>query len=183
MKKRYVLPLLLLLLVAQTGCEADLDNDYEAPEDQPVLFEYRHVNHAWGYTEQGWLINAGGDVRRYNLPENYIIPDSSGYISLEGLSQNLSQCDSTIQNIGAEDLEYYAGFISGASSGEIRKAENIAADAGSSVLSCYLYDPRKDMYQYIFLASSGDWQQSNDTPEAEILVEWMRSIGVFWLEF
>ncbi len=183
MKKGYVLPLLLLLMVALTGCEEDLDNDYKAPESQPVLFEYRHVNHAWGYTEQGWLINARGDVRTYNLPESYIIPDSSGYISLEGLIQNLSQCDSTIQNIGGDDLEYYAGFISGASSGEVGKAENIAADAGGSVLSCYLYDPEKDMYQYIFLASSGDWQQSNDTPEAEILVEWMRSIGVFWLEF
>jgi hypothetical protein len=171
----------MLLPVVLTACEKWLDKAYEAPRTQPVFFEYRHVNHAWGYAESGWLVDANGDIRTYDLPEKFIMPDSTGFISRVDLIQNLSQCDSTIHRVDAEDLRYYTGLISGAAQGKIGKAENIAADAGSSVLSCYIYDANEDMYRYVFLAASGDWQQFNESPEAEILVEWLKGLGVFWL--
>ena len=179
---RYILPALIPLLMGLGACERWLDKAYEAPRTQPVFFEYRHVNHAWGYTENGWLVDDNGDLRSYDLPEKFIMPDSTGYISREDLIQNLAQCDSTVHRVAAEDLKYYTGLISGAAKGQIGKAENIAADAGSSVLSCYLYDVHKDMYRYVFLAASGDWQQFNEAPEAKILVEWMKDLGVFWLD-
>ncbi len=96
-------------------------------------------------------------MRRYDLPEDFKVPDSTGYISLEDLIYNLAQTDSNIHNVGDKELEHYSGLISGAAEGKIGKPENIAADAGSSVLACYLYNAQKDEYQYIFLASSGDW--------------------------
>lgn len=177
-----LLTLMLLLLITLSACDEDLKSDYEAPEDQAVLFEYRYINHAWGYAENGWLIDSEGNMRSFSLPENFRIPDSTGYISQEDLDYNLSQCTSIIGNVEEEDLDYYSGLISGASDGKIGEPENIAADAGSAVLACYKYDPDKDMYQYISLAASGDWQQANNAPEAEILVEWLREIGeVFWL--
>ena len=140
------------------------------------------MNHAWGYSEHGYLIDSDGDVRRFDSPEDFRLPDSTGYISRADLLYNLTQTDSIIHHILRKDLEKHTALISGAAEGKTGEAENIAADAGSFVHACYLYDSQKDKYQYIFLASSGDWQQSNDTPEAEILVEWMRSLGVFWLE-
>ena len=72
--------MMILLLVGLSGCEKEGDNRYEAPADQPVFFEYRYVNHAWGYAENGWLVDAEGEVRTYNLPEKYFVPDSAGYI-------------------------------------------------------------------------------------------------------
>ena len=143
---RYLFTVLILLLVSLGACEEKLDDGYLAPPDQPVFFEYRHVNYAWGYTEQGWLVDSKGEVRSYDLTGKYNAPDSAGYISREDLVQNLSRCDSTTHQIGAEDMEYYTGLISGASKGKIGKAENIAADAGSSVLSCYCYDEEMGMY-------------------------------------
>lgn len=176
MREGSVFVLMFALMV--TGCE----KEYEAPEDQSVLFEYRYVNYAWAYSENGWLIDAQGDVRSYQLPEDFRLPDSTGYISAEDLAYNLSQTDSTFHRVEAKDLDYYVGLIEGAAGGEILKSENVAADAGSSVLSCYLYDPGKDMYQYIFLARSGDWEQSNDSREAKTLVNWLKELGgVFWL--
>ncbi len=166
-----------VLLLA--GCE----KEYEAPEDQPVFFEYRYVNYAWSYSEHGWLINADGDVRRYDLPDDFRLPDSTGYISAEDLIHNLSQTELLIGSIEANDLDHYVGLIPGAADGEILKSQNVMADAGSSVLSCYLYDSDRDMYQYVFLASSGDWEQLNDSREAEILVDWLKEIGeVFWFD-
>jgi len=181
MRKKDLWTMLMVLLLGLTACDKWLDKAYEAPWTQPVFFEYRHVNHAWGYAEHGWLVDASGEVRTYDLPERFIMPDSTGYISREDLIQNLSQCDSTIHRVGAEDLRYYTGLISGAAQGKIGNAENIAADAGSSVLSCYIYDANKSMYRCVFLAASGDWQQFNESPEAEILVEWLKDLGVFWL--
>ncbi len=60
MMKRLV-PVFVILLVVLGGCE----EKYEAPADQPVFFEYRYVNHAWGYSEHGYIIDSDGDVRRF----------------------------------------------------------------------------------------------------------------------
>lgn len=181
MMKSYLLPTMILLLLGLTGCDKDGIEDYEAPEDQPVLFEYRYVNLAWGYFENGWLIDSKGNINSYNLPVEFNIPDSNGYISREDLLHNLNQTDSITFTFGTKDLDYYTGLISGAAKGKVGEAESIAADAGSSVLSCYLYDADKDMYQYIFLASSGDWQQFNQSGEAKILINWMKGLDIFWL--
>lgn len=175
MREKIVFVLMLALMVA--GCE----KEYEAPEDQPVLFEYRYVNHAWGYSEHGWLMDAEGDMHRYDFPEDFRLPDSTGYISSADLSYNLSQSDSVIHRVEAEDLDYYVGLIEGAAGGEITKTENVAVDAGSSVLSCYLYDPKVDMYQNIVLARSGDWVQFNNSSEAETLEDWLKEFEeVYW---
>lgn len=182
MMNRTVLPLTIMVLITLAGCEEDLNGDYESPSGQAVLFEYHYINHAWGYADHGWLVDANGNVRSFEYPEGFRLPDSTNYISGEDLNQNLSQCDSIVGKIGKEDLYYYTSLISGASGGEISAPENIAADAGISVLSCYYYDSTKDMYRYVLLASSGDWQQSNDAPEAEILVNWLKELGeVIWL--
>lgn len=177
-----VLPLMLLMLLALSACEQELKDDYEIPGDQAVLFEYHYINHAWGYAENGWLIDSEGNMHSFEFPKDFRLPDSTGYISEEDLHHNLSQCTSIIGSVEQKDLEYYSGLISGAGEGEIGSPENIAADAGSAVLACYMYDRNKDIYQYVFLAASGDWQQANDASEAEILVEWLKDIGeVFWL--
>lgn len=176
MMKRLV-PVFVILLVVLSGCE----EKYEAPADQPVFFEYRYVNHAWGYSEHGYLIDSDGDVRRFDSPEDFRLPDSTGYISRADLLHNLTQTDSIIHHIIPKDLEKHTALISGAAEGKTGEAENIAADAGSFVHACYLYDSQKDKYQYIFLASSGDWQQSNEAPQAETLVTWLKGIVVFRL--
>jgi hypothetical protein len=181
MMKNYYMAILWILLGCVFGCEKESVEVYEGPEDQPVLFEYRYVNHAWAYSELGWLIDSNGDVHYYSLPEDFRLPDSTSYLSHEDLLHNLAQADSSIHGLEAEDLEYYTGLIAAAAEGKIGKVESVAADAGGSVLSCYMYDAHKDMYRYVFLASSGDWQQSNESNEAKILVEWMKDFGVFWI--
>ena len=115
------------------------------------------------------------------MPEGFIGPDSTGMISHEALLHNLSLTDSVVGTIPGEELEQYISLIPDAANGEKDEGRNIAADAGSSVLACYLYDQEKEAYQYIFLAQSGDWEQFNTSPEAETLVTWMLEFGVFWL--
>ena len=151
------------------------------PEAQPVYFQYHYVNYAWGYQERGWLIDNQGQVRYFESPDGFRHPDSTGLISWEDLEYNLAQTDSLITTVEPQELNEYIAYIPGAAEGEIGVKENIAADAGSSVLSCYLYDQEKDAYRYVFLAMSGDWEQFNLSAEAGILTDWLIEFGVFWL--
>ena len=169
---------ILLVAVLMAACEKE---EYISPEDQPVYFEYRYVNYAWGYQEHGWLIDHDGYVRYFEKPDSFRVPDPSGYISIEDLEYNLGQTDSIIGQVAENKLTGYVNNIPGAASGEIGKSDNIAADAGSSVLTCYLYDEERESYLKVFLAASGDWEQFNLSGEAEILVDWLKQYDVFWL--
>lgn len=161
-----------------SGCEKDTCG---CLEDQPVLFEYRYINFAWGTQDHGWLIDDKGIVRAFNLQDDFRLPDSTGFISRRDLVHNLSLTDSTMAVVEPDELNFYADLIPGAAEGEIGESQNIAADAGSAVFSCYLYDQDADAYRYVFLAQSGDWEQFNLSGEAGILVDWLLDFGVFWL--
>jgi len=170
--------ILLTILMALGSCG---ENEYDPPESQPVYFEYNYINFAWGYQHHGWLIDGNGFVRYFESPDSFRTADSSGYITLEDLEFNLGQTDSIIDQVDRKELEEYVDCISGAASGEIGELKNIAADAGTSVLTCYRYDGSRDRYQQVFLAQSGDWEQFNLSAEAEKLVTWLRGFGVSWL--
>ncbi|MCK4745680.1 MAG: hypothetical protein KAT15_01525 [Bacteroidales bacterium] len=168
----------IFMALLPVACE---ELTYDAPEDQPVFFEYNYINHAWGYQHHGWLIDGEGYVRYYNLPESYRFPDSTGYLSLEDLEHNIGLTDSVIEQVDGAELEKYRNYIPGAAKGEIGESSNVAADAGTSMLSCYLYDIHEDAYRKVFLAQSGDWEQFNLSEDAEKLVDWLREFDVFWL--
>ena len=177
MDKRKLVTILMTALML-SACEKET---WGCLEDQPVLFEYRNINFAWGYQEQGWLIDAEGIVRTYHLPEDFRLPDSTGFISRQDLDHNLSLTASIIHTVDKADLVYYSSLIPGASEGEIGKSRHIAVDAGASVLACYFYNEEADAYKYIFLAQSGDFEQFNLSSEAGILVNWLIDFEVFWL--
>jgi len=176
--KYYIKWIITLLVVLLLGCEKA---EYDAPEDQPLYFEYHYINHAWGFQENGWLIDREGNIRRFDHPGDYRLGLPGAYLSLDDLEHNLGLTDSIIGTVDEVELEKHKNYIPGAAAGEIDKSRSIAADAGSAVLSCYLYIPEEDAYQYVFLAQSGDWEQFNLSEEAEKLVKWLLDFDVFWL--
>ncbi|MGW8314093.1 MAG: hypothetical protein ACWGNV_00725 [Bacteroidales bacterium] len=175
--------LLVLSLFLLTRCEKS-DGElscYDPPEGQPVYFQYRYINHAWGYQDHGWLIDGYGNVRYFEYPEDFRSPDSTGFLSMEDLEHNLTETDSLITTIRLEELEAHVALIQGAASGEINERQHLAYDAGTSTLACYLYDSGQKAYRYVFLGMSGDWEQLNLSEEAGDLIEWLRQYHVFWL--
>jgi len=151
------------------------------PADQPVVFEYRYINHAWGYQERGWFMDGAGAVHYYDSPVEYVSPDSTGLITRAGLIHNLTLADSVIASVDPEELAEFSSLIPAAAEGMVAEAEHAAYDAGTSVLSCYLYDPEVDAYRYVFLAMSGDFSQVNTSKAAEEIVDWLLELPIFWL--
>ena len=168
------------ILALPASCDK-VDCGCDQPGDQPVVFEYRYINHAWGYQERGWFMDGEGLVHHYDTPVEYVSPDSTGLISRAGLDHNLSFADSVIASVNPEELAEYYSLIPAAAEGTVAEAEHMAYDAGSSVLSCYMYDPEAGAFRYVFLAMSGDFRQVNTSKEAEELVEWLLELPVFWL--
>ena len=162
-----------LLAALMCGCE---ETYYYAPADQPVFFEYRYLNNAWGVADHGWLIDSEGKQRGFDFPEAYRRPDSTGHLSLEDLNYNLGQTDTLLQVISRKKFEKYTRLIGGAALGLLSEKEARGADMGSATLSCYAYDPKTGTYQYVLLATAGDWEQSNQSAEAEKLVDWLEDL-------
>jgi len=165
--------LMSLLVALVSGCEKMY---YHAPLDQPVFFEYRYLNYAWGVADHGWLIDSEGQQRGFDFPEEYRRPDSTGHISLEDLTHNLGQTDTLLQSVSQKEFEKYARLIRGAAQGILSEKEARGADMGSATLSCYAYDPETGSYTYVLLAVAGDWEQYNQSAEAEKLVDWLKDL-------
>lgn len=155
------------------SCEKDV---YDAPEDQPVYFEYHFINYAWGYQDFGWLIDGEGKIRSYEHPDGYNLGTHGNYLSLEQLEYNLEQADSIIGEISRSVLDKKKDLIPAAAEGEIEDFQRHGADMGLGVFSCYLYDPVEDAYQYVMLSTSGDHQANNLAREAEKLVDWLKGL-------
>jgi len=172
----------MLMIPWATSCEKEDPCGCGNIEEQPVYFEYRYVNHAWGYQEHGWFIDGAGVIKGYEFPDDYRSPGSTGLITLQDLEHNLRACDTILlDRIHKEQLMVKAALIPGAARGTLGQAENVAADAGSASLAAYMYEPDQDAYRHILLGISGDWEQFNDSREARELVLWLKEFGVFWL--
>lgn len=169
------LSLIALLAILITACERVY---YEGPEDQPVYFEYHYINHAWGSHDNGWMIDNEGSIRGFDHPENYRWPDSTGYLSTEDLKYNLAQTDTLLNNIKSNELKRYTRLISGAAAGNVSDHRGRGADMGSSLLSCYAFDQSTGSYKHVLLSLAGDFEQFNQSAEAEELVEWLKEFGV-----
>jgi len=169
---------MLVLVLLSTACEK---TNYEGPEDQPVYFEYHYINHAWGYTENGWVIDNESKMWGYDLPEHYRWPDSTGHLSHEDLQYNLDQADTLLLSFKCNEMEKYTKLIGGAAEGNISEPKSRGADMGASILSCYAYESSSDSYRRILLAVMGDWEQFNQSAEAEELVDWLSEFGVAFM--
>jgi hypothetical protein len=175
MCKAVVSAILILIL---NSCEL---TDEKLTTSQPIYFEYSYINFAWGYQHHGWVIDGDGNIKSYNLPDDWREPDSTGFIQEDDLLFNIEQTDSIVGVIDSTELMEKAALIPGAKNGKITNPVNIAADAGSASLYGYYYNSDEEAYEKIFLAASGDFSSHNESDEGKELVVWLRSFGVFWL--
>jgi hypothetical protein len=176
MKQKFIIGLVFMWIMG-TGCEKEY---YYGPENQPVYFEHHYINHAWGVADRGWMIDNEGRIRGYDRPENYRWPDSTGHLSFEDLEYNLSQTDTLLFSLNRKELEMHTRLIGGAADGALSDRTQRGADMGSGTLSCYIYDPATGSYKHVLLTASGDWEQSNQSAEAEKLLEWLTELDLIF---
>jgi hypothetical protein len=159
---------ILFLLVLFAGCE-------EFPDHQPrAVFISHHINYAWGYQDSGFVIDAEGNVRSFNMPESWNYHDSQGYISVADMEQNLAQLEEPHCKVSKYDLLFYGTKLEKALKGKITEPEHQMCDAGSTTVAGYIYESATNRYRYVFLRQTGDFYRENTSREAGDIYEWMQ---------
>ena len=149
------------------------------------LFDCFAMNSAWGYTLSGKLIDVEGNVFSYGRRGKawLILPVTEGsakYFYDADLQDKFGDARRTGQ-VDAAALAANSALIDAAGAGKVGMVDGGARDAGSSSCHAYVHDALHKRYRDIELGSDGgvsDSRTTNDAPEAQQLLKWLRSVGV-----
>jgi len=164
--------LMAILLLSFYSC-----NDNISISQQRIFFEVHYINMAWGYTNQGLLIDSIGNIYEYNVnstqSQNWNYPNDEGYISRAAMNKNFAFCNDIIHQISNDSLQYYVNKIDDAARGTLSKPVGVMADAGINEYIAYVYDKKKDSYKKVLIYQWGDYECSNNATAADELKSWL----------
>ena len=174
---------ILILAIVIVSCKKEDLNEF----NQPVLFEYEYINHAWLYTHKGWMMDEEGNVRGFKLPEEWNNPDEKGYITKQELVDNLEQADTLYTTVDESDLLNHFNNRFDMQGAITDTSDVIMADAGIGTLYVYVWDEEVEKYEKVLLASKGDLSVTNMNSSAKSAVSWLVDIGkqtdrFFWFD-
>jgi hypothetical protein len=161
--------LISIVILALLGCNK---NKFDSIPHGYYTMEY--YNWAWGYSHSGWIIDKGGDVMSFNLPDSWQNIDSTGHISEADLIENISNCDSKTNEISKSTLYKYNKLIDQAADGTISEPVNVGNDAGGTGLYCYQYNADLGLYKRVLLDVEGDWRYHNESSQAKTITKWLK---------
>jgi len=164
----------ILAWAGTTSCERET---VECRDDFPVLFQYEYVNHAWGYRHRGFMIDAQGQVLGFDRPKDWKFPDSMGFLSEKDLRFNMEYCDTICGQVDPDEAWRYYGKLRSMSDYKIEDTGVYMADAGTGVLSGWVYSYKEKTYKNVVLATNGDMNMVNNHPDANSIIEWLKSVG------
>ena len=171
-KKGFIIFCTLLLLSCE---EQDIKNNYPNAQ-QLILFQVEYINYAWGFSHSGFLIDSSGVVATFNFPENWHYPDSTGYISVADMQDNILQLDTLTFTVDKNELLKSFSMLENISKGTLIEPPYFAYDAGTTDYSGFLFDPDKNQYKHVLIKRVGDCPLENDSPEAEEVFQWLRKV-------
>ncbi len=140
---------------------------------QEYLFEYSHINFAWGFQMSGMYIDKQGNIYSYNHSHSPWKPSKERSLTEIDLQNKFSHKNELVTSIDTSVLERMHKLISPAGDGETVKSQKKCFDAGSSIYTAYLFDSKTGQYKPVLLYQSGDRPQKNVSDEARVLYEWL----------
>lgn len=162
-----------MLLVS---CEKQKDIDIFPNAHQLILFQIEYINHAWGFSHNGLLIDSSGVATFFEYPQNWNYPDSAGYLSESAMEDNINQLDTISSTIDKSEMLRYFSKLEKISKGELVIPAYRAFDAGKTDFSGFLYDSNKQQYKHVLIKRVGDFPIDNNSPEAEEVYHWLLKV-------
>jgi len=141
--------------------------------EQEYLFEYSHINFAWGFQMSGMYIDKHGSVYKYNYSHSPWKPLSVRSLTEENLQEKYANKKELIPNIEKSVLNKMHKLISSAGDGEIVESEKKCFDSGSGIYTAYLFDAKTEKYEPVTLYQIGDRPKKNLSNDAKLLYEWL----------
>jgi hypothetical protein len=173
MPKRVSLILCILLLIS---CEKQEVGDTFPNAHQLILFQVEYINYAWGFSHSGFLIDSSGVVTKFKYPLNWHHPDSTGYISVSEMEDNIRQLDTISFSVNKTAVLKYFSMLENISKGELIIPPYRAYDAGTTDFSGFLFDSNRQQYKHVLIKREGDRPIVNNSPEAEEVFQWLLKV-------
>ncbi len=147
-------------------------------EKQKYLFEIENINHAWGYSHNGFYIDDAGSIYKYkfNFNDEKYKNDDSSFYSKENLvkkyDHNKEPCGSVDLNV----LKEKARLIPSVLHEGYSKKSYKGADQGQRSYIAYSWNENEKKYQKVVLKSSGDVNFRNKAAAVKSIVVWLETL-------
>jgi hypothetical protein len=172
------------IAAAASAPASDGDKAASAPAPVPV-FDCFAMNSAWGFTLSGKFIDTEGNIFSYGRRGKAwlatpVAEQDAKYYAEADLQEKFDDARRTGQ-VDAAALASNSALIDAAGAGKLTITDGGARDAGSSGCHAYVHDAARKRYRDIELGTDGgvsDMRTTNDAPEAQQLLKWLRSVSV-----
>jgi hypothetical protein len=148
------------------------------------LFDCYRANSAWGLAYSGKVVDRSGQVWSYGardkaLPVPFKVDSASYFLAADLVAKYEGRKQAA--RVDASALAANSALAEKAAAGKITTTDTGVRDAGSSTCHAYVFDAANQRYRNVELGSDGgvaDQRVSNDAPEAQTLLDWLRKSGV-----
>ena len=141
--------------------------------EQEFLFEYSHINHAWGFKMSGMYIDKNGNVYSYDHSHSPWKPSGDTLLTENDLLEKYAHKKELLTSIDTSVLNKMYKLINSAGDGKILRSQKKCFDMGSGTYTAYLFDSKTGQYKQVLLYQFGDRPQKNVSDEAKVLYEWL----------
>ncbi len=141
--------------------------------EQEYLFEFYHINFAWGFQMSGMYIDKQGNVYTYNHSHSPWKPSRDNLLTVNDLQEKYAHKKEHVNSIEQSQLHNMYKLIERAGTGKISAPKRRCADFGAGSYSAYMYNKESMSYIPVLLYQFGDVAKKNLSEEAEILYEWL----------
>lgn len=155
-----------ILFISAISCEKENKNDIS---DQKIYFEYYSINLAWGLLYKHWIIDNQGNVRENKVRDSII------WINPENLNDYVDMFDTVIYKVDKTELDYYAGLISKAATGEIDTIDQYRPDYGGHGYNCFYRKDNKYIKVILSMMSANEDLKNIDTNAIKIDT-WLKNL-------
>ncbi len=162
----------LCITAAALALPACSDEEITVSDEQEILFEVNYVNYAWGFQNNGFLIDKMGRVRTFDKPKDWkFAPD--GPFTVAEMDDRISKTKISSYTVPANELSQYVNKLRRVSDKDFTEPANVGADMGASAYYVYRYDSGSKTYHAVLLQSVGDSNVYNKDTDAKDIAEWL----------
>ena len=141
--------------------------------EQKYLFEFSHINFAWGFQMSGIYINKDGNVYTYNHSHSPWKPADVTSLTESDLQEKYAHKKEFVTTVTKSEINNMHNLIAPAGKGKLSQPKKGCFDSGSGTYTAYLFDAQIHKYTPITLYQVGDMPKKNISVEARILYEWL----------
>lgn len=173
-------------VVTLSACEAEATKPSGPTTSTPTTAQQtwlcgrEYVNHAWGYQRRGLVLDASGNIWKYD------VKGGAGSAQWNPTDMTrLTEADLKLRYDGAmvvsgkkvpvPEVEKYFPLIGDAAQAKPTQPSPHGADMGQTLVYCYTYDAGTRTYSQVMLDNKGDWDSTNPSQAAKNLTSWLNS--------